>query len=407
MQKKFPFVLAGVVALVLLSSFASALIRPDVRITDYSIRPDLTPGGTAQLAIRLQNVGSDECAYRVSVQIAPLSPIGVKGPDTRLLEKLCRKEGAQNVTFTLLADSSATLSNNPVTVSVSYESEYAAPYATSQTATVPVRGAVRLRAQVTSSLPLDVHPGDSASVQITLENTGSAKAQSISATLEAPEGISVKANSATQVVNELSAKKGTALSFALFVPKATAAQDYALRLRVQYVDEYGKAQAADLPLMLAVKAKARFSAVTEDGRLFAGSNNVNVRFRLTNDGADAARKLRVKLIPQFPFSTDGSERYVAELAPGASGAAEFMVSVDKEAALGHYALRLQAVFETPQGESMQDTIDVDLTVPPKDLVTAVFLDYWFVWAGLIILAFVMRNRIQAALSGKGKEKAKN
>ncbi len=50
-------VLAAILAL---SGFTSALIRPDVRIIDYGITPALTPGGTSQLAIQLENVGRDD-----------------------------------------------------------------------------------------------------------------------------------------------------------------------------------------------------------------------------------------------------------------------------------------------------------------------------------------------------------
>ena len=405
MKGKFAIVLV-LAAILALSGFTSALIRPDVRIIDYGITPALTPGGTSQLAIQLENVGRDDCAYRVNVQVAPLSPIGVKGPDTRFLGSICQKDGAKNVTFTLLADQSATLSNNPVTVSAAYESEYAAPYATSQTANVRIQGAAQLRAQVTGSNPLDVHPGDTAAITVTLDNVGSAKAQAISATLAAPAALTVKANAATQVVNELAAKKSTGLSYSVFVPEAAAAKDYALTLKVRYVDEYGQKQSADLPVTLSVRAKALFEAQTHDGRLFVGSNNVNVQFAIKNTGSAPAKKLRVKLVPQFPFSTDGSQRYVETLAPGATETADFTVSVDKEAALGHYALQLQASFEDEQGQSLSDTIDVTLTVPPKDLFIAVFVDFWFVWAILAIVAFFMRDRIRGILAARGKNKEK-
>ncbi|MBI5226129.1 hypothetical protein HY994_02715 [Candidatus Micrarchaeota archaeon] len=407
MMKKTQTLVFVIASLLLLSGFASALIRPDVRITDYSITPALSPGGTSSLVVQLKNVGGDECAYRINVQIAPLSPISLQGIDTHFLDTLCSQDGSKNVTFTLHADQSATLSNNPVTISVAYESEYAAPYVTSQSATVPISGSVQLRAQVTSSTPLDVHPGDTATIGITLDNLGAAKALGLSATLSVPDGsgLDVKANTQTQVVNELLAKKGTILSYTVFVPKRAVPKDYALNLHVAFLDEYGKKQTTDLPVTLAVKAKALFSAQTQDGRLFVGANNVNVHFVLTNTGKVASHKLRVKLIPQFPFSTDGSQRYIETLAPGANDTVDFTLSVDKEAALGHYALQLQAQFEDNEGQSASDMIDVTLTVPQKDLVTAIFMDFWFVWIALIgSVGFLRRGRMQKQAAGKGKTK---
>jgi hypothetical protein len=107
--------------------------------------------------------------------------------------------------------------------------------------------------------------------------------------------------------------------------------------------------------------------------------------------------MTVSIIPQYPFSTDGSVRYVDLLAPGQSVPVTFSVNVDKDGTPGTYGLNLLVNFQDAQGKSLQDdTTRVALTVLPKGFFRAVFLDYWFLWlAGVVIVFLVIRSRVAA------------
>jgi hypothetical protein len=207
-----------VFVLLLLAAFSSALVRPDLRVIGYNITPQLEPGGQVQLELHVQNIRPEECAYRTTVQVSPLYPISVSGPDTRVLGTICNKNQT-DVLFQLEADTAATLGNSPVSVTLSYESSYAAAYSGSSTANINVDGSPFLSAQLTGSTPLDVHPSDTATLLLTLVNEGSAKAQNLRATLQSMDGIEVKASSQTQVVSNLASHDTSTLSYALFIPK--------------------------------------------------------------------------------------------------------------------------------------------------------------------------------------------
>ena len=111
----------------------------------------------------------------------------------------------------------------------------------------------------------------------------------------------------------------------------------------------------------------------------------------------------LKIIPQFPISTDGSEIAVGDLAPGASVEVPFSVSADKSAVPGNYYLQIEASYKDDKAVKYVDTVDSGIIVQQKDLFNAVVVDYWFLWAiVVIVLAFVAIRRMNAMLGKKRK-----
>jgi len=379
----------------------SALNRPDVRVTEYSMPTELFAAGQAQVTLTLESVGKLDCAYRVIAQASPSYPISIRGSDTIVVGNLCKAGGAKNISFTFNADPNANAGNNAVSVTLTYESEYAAPYSGLNNLNIPISGSPKLRAQVTFTNPLDVHAGDTATVEVTIDNIGSFKAQEITATLNAPALIEVKDGTKTAIITELAAKKSAKVTYTIFVPKAQAPGTYSANIAISYVDENGKMQSKELPISISIAQKADIATTQSLDAVYIGTNNAEARFAITNAGTAAAKNLRVKIIPQFPISTDGSERLVGNLQPGATAEVAFNVNADKEAAAGTYALSIQATYEDEQATKYRESIDAGIQVKQKDLYTALVADFWFVWAiAAIALVAFFGKKLKAASSKK-------
>jgi hypothetical protein len=299
------------------------------------------------------------------------------------------------------ADPNANAGNNPVSVSITYESENAAPYSTMQYLNIPISGVPELRAQVTSSTPIDIHPGDTATVEVTLDNTGSYKASAIEATLNAPAPMEVKAATKTAIISELAAKKSTKATYTIFVPKAAAPGAYSAGIAVSYIDENGMQASKSIPVSITVAAKADLTVAPSLDAVFNGANNAVSMFVIKNNGTETAKNLRVKVIPQFPISTDGSERLVGDFAPGATAEVPFNVNADKEAAAGSYAIQIQATYEDAAGTKYRESMETGITVKAKDLYTSVVADFWFLWtiAAIALLVF-FGGKVKTALGKK-------
>jgi len=379
----------------------SALNRPDVRVTDYSMPVQLLAAGQSEVTLTLENVGKLDCAYRVIAQASPSYPVSLHGPDTIVVGDLCKQDGAKNISFVFNADPNANAGNNPVSVTITYESENAAPYSTLQNLNIPIAGIPQLRAQVTSSTPIDIHPGDTAIVEVTIDNTGSYKASAIEASLNAPLPIEIKAATKTAIIAELAPKKSTKATYTVFVPKAQKAGVYAASLALSYIDQDGERVSKAIPLSITVAAKADLAVQPSVDVVYIGTNNAQATFSITNNGQDAAKDLRVKIIPQYPISTDGSERLVGDFAPGATTTVAFNVNADKEAAAGSYAIQIQETYEDSQGTKYRESVETGIPVKAKDLYTAVVADYWFLWAivAVALVAF-LGPKAKAALLKK-------
>ncbi|MFA6329732.1 MAG: NEW3 domain-containing protein [Candidatus Micrarchaeia archaeon] len=380
----------------------SALNRPDVRIADYSMPAALLAAGQSEVTLTLESVGKLDCAYRVIAQASPSYPISLYGPDAIVVGDLCKADGARNVSFVFNADPNANAGNNPVSVSITYESENAAPYSTLQNLNIPVSGSPELRAQVTSSTPIDIHPGDTATVEVTIDNTGSYKAQAIEATLNAPAPMEVKAATKTAIIAELGAKKSAKVTYTIFVPKAQKAGVYAANVALAYIDESGKLVSKTIPVSITVAAKADLAVQPSVDVVYIGTNNAQATFTITNNGQDTAKDLRLKIIPQFPISTDGSERLVGDFAAGATTQVAFNVNADKEAAAGSYAIQIQATYKDSDGTQYRESVETGITVKQKDLYTSIVADYWFIWAIVLIALAVFFGSKAKSMLGKKK-----
>ena len=104
--------------------------------------------------------------------------------------------------------------------------------------------------------------------------------------------------------------------------------------------------------------------------LYPGDLNKIIHVRVTNIGTDAAKEVKIQVQPQFPFTTDGSIKYIDRFEPGQSTVVQFAVNVDKAATIGNYGVGLILDFQDPQGKVLQDIATTPLTVQNKGLLQA-------------------------------------
>jgi hypothetical protein len=142
-----------------------------------------------------------------------------------------------------------------------------------------------------------------------------------------------------------------------------------------------------------IKPKAEFNASDAGSdRLYPNDQGKLVKLQIRNTGTDSARKMVVKLLPQYPFSSDGSVRYVENLEPGQAAPIALNINVDKDGSLGTYGLDLLIQYEDKEGNVLQDTTKLALTLRQKNIFQSVFLDYWFLWAIAIVAFLVIRKK---------------
>ena len=195
--------------------------------------------------------------------------------------------------------------------------------------------------------------------------------------------------------SSLAAKESRTAVFNTEVQKDAPAKDYPVSLEVTYLDENLNLQSKTFNFTFHVSKKADFE-ITNPGSqgLYANENGKIIRAIIKNTGTDTAHKVKVKVLPQFPFSTDGSVRYIDSLEPGKTEEVQFSIDVDKDGTPGTYGLEVLLDYEDLQGKSFEDTATMPIEVKQKGIFRLMF-EYWYIIgiavpAGIII--FKRKNK---------------
>lgn len=389
--------ISGAFALFLLAfaGLASASVNPRVQLVNYSISEvPAQPGHVLELQLHLKSMESDNCAEQLQVQVAVSYPFSVRGPDTQYNDLLCYQDpdSAGTFTFYLPVDNLATSGTYPVSVSLSYKKRYT-QLSGGNTLNVQVGGLPSFSASVTSSSPVDIYPGDDAQVTVTFQNTGASSVTSARASAQS-EGIMVKWAGQTQDIGQIQARGSSSATFNIEAPKNLRAGSYPFSVQLDYTGEGRQAGTAQFAFDVPVKPKADFSAAVADPILPGEKHEVQIA--LSNTGSQEADKVQVRIKPRFPFSTDGTVRYIESLPPGEAQNLTYMITVDKDATPGGQLLGLMMDFEDPQGKKLTDSADFAMQVRAPTFAEEA-ANYWYVIAAALVVAFmVVSRRMQKA-----------
>jgi len=203
-------------------------------------------------------------------------------------------------------------------------------------------------------------------------------------------GIEVKWAGKTQDIGSIAARGSAAATFSIDAPKDILAGSYPLDVVLDYTSENKSVGSTSFRFMVPVKPKADFTAASASGVLVSGEKK-QVAITLYNSGTQDAEKLKVRIKPLFPFSTDGTVRYIDSLPAGTAANLTYLVTVDKDATPGEQLLSFQIDFEDPQGKQMSDTADFSLSVRALTLADQL-AGVWYVWVVLALVIVYMGSK---------------
>jgi hypothetical protein len=188
----------------------------------------------------------------------------------------------------------------------------------------------------------------------------------------------------TQEIGQIAARGSASATFNVEAPKDMRAGAYPFNVMLDYTGEDRKAGTASFNFEIPVKQKADFEASFSSPALLPGGKK-EVAITLSNTGSQDAERLKVRIKPLFPFSTDGTVRYVESLPKGGSANLTYVITVDKDATAGEQVLSFLVDFEDPMGKKFSDTTDFSIPVRSATLTDDV-AGLWYVWALLAAVA---------------------
>jgi hypothetical protein len=257
---------------------------------------------------------------------------------------------------------------------------------------VRVGGVPSFTASIAASNPVDVYPGDTAFVTAVFQNNGSGTVNSARVTFTASDGIEVKWAGQIQELGQVPPRGGSSATFEIEASKSLQPGTYHLYATLDYVSQDRTNNNASFVFDIPIARKADFSVSYGNGPLLSG-NDIPVKLVLSNTGSEEARNIKASISPVYPFSSDGTVRYVDSIMPGGSAELDYTIHVDKDAIPGNGMLTLLANYQNPDGRSLSDTADFSIPVSKKSLADSL-AELWYVWVlvAVVLLVSLLRRK---------------
>ncbi len=378
-----------ILALVVLCGISFASVNPKLQLQGYTVsKIPGQPGDLLNVTLQIKSLEWDNCASRVSVQLSTGYPLSIQGSDTQYVESLCYQDPDSKGQFSFLIpiDPLAQSGTYQISVVTTYEKRYSI-FSESNTLNIVVGGAPSFVSSVTGSNPVDIYPGDAAAVSVTFQNNGSTMVKSAHVTMSASPGIEVKWAGATQEIGQINPYGSATETFEIQPDKNLTPGSYQLSAKLDYIGENNSNGTSVFYFNIPIKPKSEFTA-NVNGTSMIASQSQDVNITIKNTGYQEARKLKIQIKPVFPFSTDGTVRYIDSLMPGQEQNVTYTISTDKDGTVGQQLLSVLINYEDPQGKKLSDSADFSLTVRRLTLTEQV-IGLWYLWV-IIALVIVMR-----------------
>ena len=375
-----------ILAVFLFINVASIHAAPIISISNFDTDGSInTNMGHFTLNLDLKNSG-DSCANAVTVSTNSIfltNQDSDNGPTD-----IC---GTKTLDIILDIPPSTPAGTYPVSILGTYTDENnSKQYTFSQTINLYLNGNSYINAHIINSNPLDVYAGDTATISVLVENDGTSLAQSINGVLYANEPLEIKSAGSFFSVGSLQPKQSYTAEFSFEVPKNARSGIYPMNLALTYI-ENNQEKTKNIPLSFEIKKKATFETSDEGSDiLYPKDSGKIIRIKVTNTGTEVAKEVKVQIQPQYPFTTDGSIRYITNLEPGSSSIVQFAIDIDKDATIGNYGTNMILDFKDSEGNELHDSVVTSLAIQNKSLLQILFVDYGYLWIiGLLIILFIL------------------
>ena len=391
-ENNIGIVLAALLLVFVGVNFAS--VNPKLQLVNYSINEiPAQPGHAVNLTLVFKSLNWDNCATQTSIQLAVSYPLSIDGPDTHYIGDLCTSDpdSKSTTSFILPVDPLAQAGTYQVLVASKYQKTFET-FSDSNTLNVRVGGVPSFTASIAASNPVDVYPGDKAFVTAVFQNNGSGTVNSARVTFTASDGIEVKWAGQTQELGQVPPRGGSSATFEIEASKSLQPGMYHLYAALDYVSQDRTNNNASFVFNIPISKKADFSVSYGNGPLLSGSD-IPVKLVLYNTGSEEAKNIKASISPVYPFSSDGTVRYVDSIQSGGSAELDYMIHVDKDAIPGNEMLTLLVNYEKSNGQRVSDTADFSLSISKKSLIDSL-TELWYIWVFIVVilLASLLRRK---------------
>lgn len=339
----------------------------------------LKPGESTVVNISIKNFGSHYAshfkAYFDPESKTPIYPVGPR----KIYVSRSVEEGIPGMYFGSVIQGREVTLSIPVTVSydtgfgqylVPLKLEYSNPEGEQVEKTLSFGVEIAGEADITlggkNTSPSRVYPDQEFTLSLTLENSGTGKAQNVGVGLEHPEGISGESSAYLGTLARDSKAKAT---FNLKSSKSAEPGRYNTHLLVSYREENLVEREVELPLEIFISERGdidmEIAGLDTSPNLLRPGESFTLSLQVQNVGKQDAKAVKVEILPERSIHGEKTS-YLGNLDSDDTSTAIFDLEVEPRAERGAVSVPLNIIYRDERGKEWKASKQISLAISPPE-----------------------------------------
>ncbi len=337
----------------------TAKYAPKIQIVGNSAIPSGQAGAEITYTLPLKN---NSLYYARNIVVSPVlddsTPITIEAMNpSQTIDSLQAKE-SKSVKFTFKISYGATPKTYPIKFNLQYYNSAGDYFSNTETGylkTLEGNQLPRLDLKSVSTNPSPVLPGKDFKLDVTMENNGAISAKNVTVTLLGlkNDGASIIGNTNKKAQSVIYSGKSAVFSFNLFASSKIETGANSLKVKVDYLDNYGSVYSDEIEFFYNVVSENShtnielMNIVSPESTLSPG-DSAPVSFDVTNTGSADARNIKVTLSADKELIPRTQNTFIIPLLKkGESKNVLFQLYVSDEATTKNYAVSLNVEYDAP------------------------------------------------------------
>jgi hypothetical protein len=341
---------------------ASAAANANIVITEVT-PTDLSPGDIKEVTLTVKNQGGRD-ARHITMNFQTSDDISLIGSSTVYISSLnawCSRE----VPITIKAKDEITDGAYPLPIRVTFDEYYfnaSEGYVTDDilptniTIVFNVEGTTTLKvADVATDPPELREDSENNDITVLIENSGSAKARSVSVRMDPPSPFAdAYSGSTCDFTEEILARSSHSFVFALDIEAGAEEGSYTIPLTIEYIGEDAQKFSLKKSITLKIGSQADFRVgeATTDPAVITGGTEFRINVPVKNTGNKDAESVKAILKTKSYF-TGAKTDYLGDIEQGSEKIATFELKADRDTIADNYETDITIIWA--DGDERLDT----------------------------------------------------
>ena len=376
MKKIIPLFITALLFLAAGGGIAPSSAAADANVVITDVTPtELSPGDLKEITLNVKNEGGCD-ARHITMNFLSIDYISLIGPSTVYISSLnawCSKE----VSIRLKVEDEISNGAYAIPIEVTFdecfynasEGHVTIPMPSTELAIVfNVEGTTTLEVADVSTNPLELREdSENNNITVLIENSGSAKARSVSVKINPPgpfvEAYSGSTSEFTEVIQARSSHK---FVFALDIEDGAKAGTYTIPLMIDYISEAGQKFSLEKSITLKISPQSDFlvGKVATDPAVITGGTTFRLNVPVENIGNKDAESVKT-ILKTKSFFAGAKTDYLGDIELGSEKIATFELKADRDTIPDNYETDIKIIW-TDCDERLEEIKSFGLVVVSEE-----------------------------------------